>query len=118
MLFFCFSLYIVSYNDADIALNCGSILREVIRHEELNEMLLNAPQLFNAFFELVQLNTFDVASDAFATFKVEKGRNGREKGKEQRGTPNGYRKQREYNRGIVTEENDYMCQAMPSHIVV
>jgi calcium binding protein 39 len=58
------------YNDAEIALNCGSILREVIRHEELNEMLLNDPQMFDAFFEYVQLSTFDVASDAFATFKV------------------------------------------------
>ena len=58
------------YNDPEIALNAGSILREVIRHEELNEMLLNDPQMFDAFFEYVQLSTFDVASDAFATFKV------------------------------------------------
>jgi len=43
---------------------------QVIRHEELNEMLLNDPQMFDAFFEYVQLSTFDVASDAFATFKV------------------------------------------------
>lgn len=58
------------YNDPEIALNAGSILREVIRHEELNEMLLNDAQMFDAFFEYVQLSTFDVASDAFATFKV------------------------------------------------
>ncbi len=107
------------YSDSEIALNCGSILREgtdtcsvcamrvhgggglmlrtcasrdvlwrcihccllfdmssfhvyvtVIRHEELNEMLLNSP-LFDLFFDYVQLSTFDVASDAFATFKVE-----------------------------------------------
>lgn len=58
------------YNDPEIALNSGSILREVIRHEELNELLLNDPHMFDAFFEYVQLSTFDVASDAFATFKV------------------------------------------------
>jgi calcium binding protein 39 len=57
------------YSEPEIALNCGSILREVIRHEALNEMLLNSP-LFEAFFEYVQLSTFDVASDAFATFKL------------------------------------------------
>ncbi len=32
-------------------------------------MLLNSP-LFDRFFEFVQLSTFDVASDAFATFKL------------------------------------------------
>jgi len=57
------------YSDAEIALNCGSILREVIRHEQLDELLLNSP-LFDSFFEYVQLSTFDVASDAFATFKM------------------------------------------------
>jgi calcium binding protein 39 len=65
------------YNDPEIALNSGSILREVIRHEELNELLLNDPHMFDAFFEYVQLSTFDVASDAFATFKVRRQRQGR-----------------------------------------
>lgn len=58
------------YAEPDIALNCGNILREVIRHEELNLMLLNDKELFKRFFEYVQLSTFDVASDAFATFKL------------------------------------------------
>jgi len=57
------------YSEPEIALNCGSILREVIRHEPLNDLLLNSP-LFDAFFAYVQLSTFDVASDAFATFKL------------------------------------------------
>jgi len=57
------------YNEPEIALNCGSILREVIRHEQLCEMLLTSP-LFDCFFDYVQLSTFDVASDAFATFKL------------------------------------------------
>ena len=57
------------YNDSEIALNCGQILREVIRHEELNELILHSP-LFDLFFDFVQLSTFDIASDAFATFKL------------------------------------------------
>jgi len=57
------------YSDPDIALNCGSILREVLRHKELNEMLLHS-KLFDKFYFFVQLSTFDVASDAFLTFKV------------------------------------------------
>ena len=57
------------YTDSEIALNCGSILREVVRHEELCELLLNSPLLDN-FFDYVQLSTFDIASDAFATFKL------------------------------------------------
>ena len=57
------------YTDSEIALNCGSILREVIRHEELNDLALNSP-LFDRFFDFVQLSTFDIASDAFATFKL------------------------------------------------
>jgi len=52
-----------------VALNCGSILREVIRHKELNELILASP-LFEKFFQYVQLSTFDVASDAFFSFKL------------------------------------------------
>lgn len=56
------------YNNGDIALNCGSILRECIRHEALAKLLLES-DLFWRFFELVEVSDFDVASDAFATFK-------------------------------------------------
>jgi calcium binding protein 39 len=63
-------ILVFGYADAEIALNCGSILREVIRHEELCTMLLHNETLFDSFFEYVQMNTFDVASDAFATFKL------------------------------------------------
>lgn len=63
-------LLIDGYNDTDIALNCGAILREIIRHEELCSLILNNLYLMNNLFELVQLNTFDIASDAFATFKL------------------------------------------------
>ncbi len=60
---------ITGYGDGEIALNCGAILREIIRHETLAELVLTHP-LFDQFFEYVQVPTFDVASDAFATFKV------------------------------------------------
>jgi calcium binding protein 39 len=45
------------------------ILRESIRHEILAKIILESKQ-FWSFFEYVELSTFDVASDAFATFKV------------------------------------------------
>lgn len=59
-----------AYNDSDIALNCGSILREVVRQESLNEVILNSHDLFDPFFDYIQLSTFDIASDAFLTFKM------------------------------------------------
>ncbi|MES1908392.1 MAG: hypothetical protein MHM6MM_001339 [Cercozoa sp. M6MM] len=57
------------YEDPLIAANCGSILRECIRHPELCEQLLNSPN-FARFFTFVQKPNFDVASDAFNTFKM------------------------------------------------
>ncbi|KAI9142417.1 calcium binding protein 39-like protein [Paraphysoderma sedebokerense] len=56
------------YENQDIALNCGMILRECIRHEPLAKILLSH-QSFYRFFEYVEMSTFDLASDAFATFK-------------------------------------------------
>lgn len=56
------------YHNGDIALNCGHILRECIRHEELATLMWQT-ELFWTFFELVEVSDFDVASDAFATFK-------------------------------------------------
>jgi calcium binding protein 39 len=58
------------YQNPDIALNCGEVLRECIRHEKINEILLQSgttPWLFVEHF--VHLPAFDIASDAFATFK-------------------------------------------------
>lgn len=56
------------YKDGNIALNCGHILRECIRHEKLTKLVFHNEQ-FWTFFELVELSDFDVASDAFQTFK-------------------------------------------------
>jgi hypothetical protein len=59
------------YENPEVSLNCGMILRECIRHEPLAEMALNDPAVLDPLFNYVQLSTFDVASDAFQTFKVE-----------------------------------------------
>ena len=52
-----------------MALNCGIILRECIRYEPLARAVLNDDRFFN-FFQYVEMSTFDIASDAFTTFKV------------------------------------------------
>ncbi|KAF9578705.1 Calcium-binding protein 39, partial [Lunasporangiospora selenospora] len=56
------------YENQEIALNCGMILRECLRHEVLTKIVLNSQQVYK-FFDYVEVNTFDIASDAFATFK-------------------------------------------------
>jgi calcium binding protein 39 len=64
------AMLVSGYDNPEIALNSGSILRECIRHSSLTEIILNNDELFNRFFYFVELPTFDVASDAFATFKL------------------------------------------------
>ncbi|KAF9978555.1 Calcium-binding protein 39 [Modicella reniformis] len=44
-------------------------MRECLRHEVLTKIFLNSEQVYK-FFEYVEMNTFDIASDAFATFKL------------------------------------------------
>jgi len=56
------------FKDSAIALNCGQMLRECIRHEELTQVLLQ-DENFYEFFDLIEQANFDIASDAFATFK-------------------------------------------------
>jgi len=48
---------------------CGMMLRECCRHEELVRMILEFDEFYN-FFAYVEVSTFDIASDAFSTFKV------------------------------------------------
>lgn len=57
------------YESPNIALRCGIMLRECIRHEPLAKIILFSEQ-FRDFFKYVEMSTFDIASDAFATFKV------------------------------------------------
>lgn len=57
------------YEQQEIALNCGTMLRECIRYEALTKILLHSDNFYD-FFKYVEVSTFDIASDAFATFKV------------------------------------------------
>jgi len=56
------------FKDSAIALNCGQMLRECIKHEELTQVLLQDENLYE-FFDIIEQSNFDIASDAFATFK-------------------------------------------------
>lgn len=68
--FVIFCLFVLKrYESPEIALNCGIMLRECIRHEPLAKIILWSEQFYD-FFRYVEMSTFDIASDAFATFKV------------------------------------------------
>lgn len=56
------------YEHQDIALHCGTMLRECARYEALTRIILNSDDFYN-FFKYVEVSTFDIASDAFSTFK-------------------------------------------------
>lgn len=56
------------YEDPEIALHCGAMLRECCRYEALTKYILSTRDFFN-FFVYVELSTFDIASDAFSTFR-------------------------------------------------
>jgi calcium binding protein 39 len=56
------------YENPVIALNCGMMLRECIKHEALAKMILQSEDFFR-FFDYVEVSTFDVASDTFTVFK-------------------------------------------------
>ena len=57
------------YDTPDIALNCGAMLRECLRYENLTKIVLNSPD-FYSFFKYVEVSNFDLASDAFKSLKV------------------------------------------------
>lgn len=59
---------VVSYDNKEIALNCGAMLRDCIRFPILAKYILESAS-FVLFFKFVELPNFDVASDAFSTFK-------------------------------------------------
>ncbi|KAK3749956.1 hypothetical protein QZH41_013869, partial [Actinostola sp. cb2023] len=56
------------YEIPEISLNCGVMLRECLRHEALAKIILNNDEFYK-FFGYVEVSTFDIASDAFSTFK-------------------------------------------------
>lgn len=59
---------IKGYETHEIALNCGMMLRECCRYEALAKIMLYSPEFYK-FFDYVEVSTFDIASDAFSTFK-------------------------------------------------
>lgn len=62
------TVLLAGYEVQEIALNCGMMLRECFRHEELARMVLHSDGFYK-FFDYLELSTFDIASDAFITFK-------------------------------------------------
>lgn len=56
------------YEDPTVALICGTMLRECLRHESLAHTVLRDP-IFYTFFSFIELPTFDIASDAFSSFR-------------------------------------------------
>ncbi|XP_064945968.1 putative MO25-like protein At5g47540 isoform X3 [Musa acuminata AAA Group] len=61
-------LLISGYEDMDIALHYGPMLRECIRHQCIARYVLESDHV-KKFFEYIQLPNFDIASDAYSTFK-------------------------------------------------
>ncbi|KAK7835166.1 calcium-binding protein 39 [Quercus suber] len=64
--------FLAVYDSKEIALNCGNMLRDCIKFPSLandfSDTYLESAN-FELFFKFVELPTFDVASDAFSTFK-------------------------------------------------
>ncbi|CAD5116580.1 unnamed protein product [Dimorphilus gyrociliatus] len=56
------------YENQEIALSCGQMLRECARHEALARIILSSEEFYK-LFSYVEMSTFDIASDAFSTFK-------------------------------------------------
>lgn len=63
------SALVVAYENADIGLNAGTMLRESIRHEVLARRVLFSDDLWKFFDVYVHFPNFEVGSDAFATLK-------------------------------------------------
>jgi hypothetical protein len=61
---------VLGYSQTEIALNCGLMLRDCIKHDAIVKYLFDSLDLLWLFFEsFVHLPNFDVASDAFNTLK-------------------------------------------------
>lgn len=63
------SVLMNGYEAPEVALNCGTMLRESLRHESLTRIVLESEDLWKFFDTYVHLPNFDLASDAFASFK-------------------------------------------------
>ncbi|KAJ8770556.1 hypothetical protein K2173_018047 [Erythroxylum novogranatense] len=56
------------YDDTEMALHYGAMLRECIRHQSVARYVLESGHM-KKFFDYIQLPNFDIAADAAATFK-------------------------------------------------
>jgi|EP00918_Siedleckia_nematoides_P029467 calcium binding protein 39 len=56
------------YENPDVALTFGAMLRDMCRHETLVRKILHS-ECFWKMFDYMQLQTFEIASDASATFR-------------------------------------------------
>jgi len=64
------SALVAGHQQPEAALTCGAMLREAARYESLVRSMLRVPEEhLYPFFVLVEQPNFDVASDAFSTFK-------------------------------------------------
>ncbi|KAK8585264.1 hypothetical protein V6N13_139198 [Hibiscus sabdariffa] len=61
-------ILISGYENSDMALHYGAMLRECIRHQTVARYVLES-QHMKKFFDYIQLPNFDIAADAAATFK-------------------------------------------------
>ncbi|GFQ00022.1 putative mo25-like protein at5g47540 [Phtheirospermum japonicum] len=61
-------ILISGYENNDLALHYGAMLRECIRHQSVAKYVLESEHM-KKFFDYIQLPNFDIASDAAATFK-------------------------------------------------
>lgn len=57
------------YDKPDIALTCGQMFRECIRHETIAARVLADPELAAELFAKLDVEEFEIASDAFLTLK-------------------------------------------------
>ncbi|KAK4803308.1 hypothetical protein SAY86_001511 [Trapa natans] len=61
-------ILVAGYENSDMALHYGSMLRECIRHQSVARYVLESEHV-KKFFDYIQLPNFDIAADAAATFK-------------------------------------------------
>lgn len=61
-------ILVSGYDDTDMALHYGAMLRECIRHQSVARYVLESEHI-RKFFNYIQLPNFDISADAAATFK-------------------------------------------------
>ncbi|XP_020103983.1 putative MO25-like protein At5g47540 isoform X2 [Ananas comosus] len=62
-------ILVAGYDNIDVALHYGAMLRECIRHQCVARYILESEHM-KKFFDYIQNQNFDIESEAFATFKL------------------------------------------------